>query len=271
MADIIPPQPEPSLPIGISDCLLGAPVRFDGGHKKSAFPHQELDGLFHYEGFCPEMGIGLGTPRASIRLVGQADAPRALVQDEIGRDVAPQLSDFAHRTLPRLRSLAGYVFMKNSPSCGLFRVKVYDANNVPQPSGRGVYANVIRTELPNLPLEENGRLQDPVLRENFVMRVFVYAHWQALLESGLNAAKLIEFHSRYKYLLMAHSVASYKSVGRLLSDLSSDLDEIATAYISGLMQGLSRPATRGGHANVCLLYTSPSPRDLSTSRMPSSA
>lgn len=250
----IPPQPKPRLPIGISDCLLGANVRFDGGHKKSAYPHDELEGLFHYRGICPEMGIGLGAPRASIRLVGDATAPQAIMPSagdaEASRNLTAQLAEFARSTLPELDSIAGYVFMKSSPSCGLFRVKVYGEKGIPQPTGRGIYANVISQGLPNLPVEESGRLQDAVLRENFVTRVFVYAHWQALRAGGLNAARLIEFHARYKYLVMAHSIASYKSLGRLLSDLSVGLDRIADEYIAGLMQGLSQPATRGGHANV---------------------
>ena len=250
MAEAIPPRPEPRLPIGISDCLLGSNVRYDGSHKRSAFPHDELDGLFEYTAFCPEVGIGLGTPRDSIRLVGHVDNPRAIRQSESPQDLTAQLAGFGEARLPEMQSLAGYVFMKNSPSCGLFRVKVYAQNGIPAAAGRGVYANVIASQLPNLPVEESGRLHDPVLRENFVMRVFVYAHWQALLASGLSAAKLIEFHSRYKYLLMAHSLAAYKTMGRLLSDLSSDLDVVAGEYVSGLMAGLGRPATRGSHANV---------------------
>ena len=249
MAEVLPPRPQPRLPIGISDCLLGAEVRYDGSHKRSAFPHAELDGLFDYTGFCPEVAIGLGTPRETIRLEGVAANPRALSRTQ-RQDVTEQLAAYGTEVLPQIEPLAGYVFMKNSPSCGLFRVKVYGEKGIPFPAGRGIYAAVVAAGLPNLPVEESGRLQDPVLRENFVMRVFVFAHWQALQRSGISAAKLIEFHSRYKYLLMAHSVNSYRALGRLLSDLSSDLEATASHYIGGLMQGLAQPATRGGHANV---------------------
>ena len=254
MTDGFPTRPEPPLPIAISDCLLGAAVRFDGGHKKSAFPHAPLDGLFEYRGFCPEVAIGLGVPRRPIRLVGSAAAPQAvaLEPDADGQraDYTAALQAEAARVAPQVRDVSGYVFMKNSPSCGLFRVKVYGDKGIPDPAGRGVYAAGIAAAMPQLPLEECGRLKDPVLRENFVMRTFVYAHWQRLLETGLTASRLIEFHSRYKYMLMAHSVEHYRRLGRLLSDLSGNLLSVADRYFAGLMEGLTRPASRGGHANV---------------------
>jgi len=237
------------LQIAVSDCLLGKPVRFDGGHKKSSLPHEALAGLFTFVGLCPEVAIGLGTPREPIRLEGDVDAPTAItLKSRV--DLSAELKAEAVRVGPTLERVSGYVFMKNSPSCGLFRVKVYPANGIPQPAGRGVYAQQISAQQPDLPLDECGRLFDPVLRENFVMRTFVYAHWQALADSGLTAGKLIEFHSRYKYLLMAHSVNHYQSCGRLLADLSGNLAAISREYFSGLMLGLTKIATRGGHANV---------------------
>ncbi len=248
----IPERPAAPLQVAVSDCLLGSPVRYDGGHKKSSLPHEELAGLFEFIGYCPEMAIGLGTPRAPIRLVGLVDEPRAVGQTN-QRDVTDALQAEAERVAPGLRAVSAYVFMKNSPSCGLFRVKVYDDNNVPTAAGSGVYAQHLRKRLPEMPMEESGRLFDPVLRENFVTRVFVYAHWQLLISTGPSAAQLIEFHARYKYLLMAHSVAHTISAGRLLSNLSGGADQILAcgqAYFCELMAGLSKPATRGGHANV---------------------
>ncbi len=245
----IPERPPGPLTVAISECLLGSPVRFDAGHKRSALPHNELQGLFTFVGLCPEVAIGLGTPREPVRLVGDPDQPQAIeVRSRVNHTAALQAE--VHRVAPTLDQVAGYIFMKNSPSCGLFRVKVYADSGIPVAAGRGIYAAGIAQAWPDLPLEECGRLQDPVLRENFVMRTFVYAHWQELLRGGLEAARLIEFHSRYKYLLMAHSVAHFRTAGRLISDLSGDLAALAGQYFRQLMAGLSCPATRGGHANV---------------------
>jgi len=251
MADL-PARPTAPLQVAVSDCLLGSPVRYDGGHKKSSLPHAELAGLFEFVGFCPEMAIGLGTPREPIRLVGSGADYEALgVSSE--RDVTDSLVLEASRVEPSVAQLSAYIFMKNSPSCGLYRVKVFADTGQPEPRGRGIYARAINKLLPNLPLEEGGRLFDPVLRENFVTRAFVYAHWQRLLASQPGAAQLLEFHARYKYLLMAHSVAHTTSAGRALSDLSGGADAVARAgeaYFRELMGGLAKPATRGGHANV---------------------
>ena len=248
MADI-PERPCAPLQIAVSECLLGAPVRFDGGHKKSALPHEELKGLFSFVGLCPEVAIGLGTPREPIRLEGQSSKPHAIA-GAARIDITDKLQAQAERVKPLLKSVSGYVFMKNSPSCGLFRVKVFPISGMPLPEGRGIYAQQVSVQQPDLPLEECGRLFDPILRENFVMRTFVYAHWQALIASGLTAGKLIEFHSRYKYLLMAHSIVHYQSCGRLLGNLANGFDAVSNKYFSGLMAGLTKVATRGGHANV---------------------
>ena len=154
--------------------------------------------------------------------------------------------------MPSLADVCGYIFMKNSPTCGLHRVKVYaESDDPPNGHGRGVFAAEIVKARPELPVEESGRLEDPVLRENFVTRVFAFAHWRRLMSVGVTAARLIAFHSAYKYLLMAHSVPHYNHAGRLLADLSgNNAASRADAYALLLMQGLSRAATRGGHANV---------------------
>ena len=136
-------------------------------------------------------------------------------------------------------------------TCGLYRVKVYtDANVPPNGHGRGIFADEIVKARPELPVEESGRLEDPILRENFVTRVFAFAHWQRVVATGVTSARLIAFHSAYKYLLLAHSVNHYQQAGRLLADLSGGVQAIAGAYVALLMSGLARPATRGGHANV---------------------
>lgn len=245
----LPPFPEPPLPVAVSECLTGAEVRYDGAHKRSSMPHDLLDPLFEYRPICPEVGIGLGVPRETIRLVGASDAPRAL-QGSAGVDVTARLSAYARARQPVLDAVDGYIFMKNSPSCGLYRVKVSASLDAPPaPTGRGVFAAEVTTAHPDLPVEEGGRLFDPALAENFVMRTFVHAHWRRLLAAGLTPDGLIAFHSAYKYLLMAHSVSAYRALGRCLANLAGGV-AAAGDYFAGLMQALARPATRGGHVNV---------------------
>ena len=222
-----PDRPEPPLPLGISECLLGNEVRYDGTGARSSFPHAALDGLYRYQGICPEVGIGMPVPRPPIRLVARESEAgskqiRAVGVADSSLDYTDALADFARNTTPGLDGLAGYVLMKSSPSCGMERVKVYSEQadgtvGMPKRVGRGIFAEGLASALPNLPLEESGRLNDEVLRENFVTRTFAYAHWQALMATGLSARALVEFHSRYKYLLMAHSVPAYQEAGRLLS------------------------------------------------------
>jgi uncharacterized protein YbgA (DUF1722 family)/uncharacterized protein YbbK (DUF523 family) len=262
--DDIPDRPEPPLAIGISDCLLGNEVRYDGSGAKSSFPHRLLEGLFTYRGFCPEVGIGMGTPRAPIRLVSSdpvrpddddAVEVRAVGVTDATADFTEPLRAFGTRVGRGLTDVAGYVFMKNSPSCGLYRVKVYperdgQVTGAPGRGGRGIYAAALVEAQPQLPVEECGRLNDDVLRENFVVRTFAYAHFRRVEAEGLNPRRLIAFHSRYKYLLMAHSVPHYQAAGRILSNLKDEFEERAAEYFAVLMEGLERPASKGGHANV---------------------
>ncbi|MGE0625400.1 MAG: YbgA family protein [Pseudomonadales bacterium] len=250
-----PGRPEPPLRLALSDCLLGNEVRYDGSGARSSFPHAVLSGLYQFRGICPEVGIGMPVPRPPIRLVDR-DGIRAVGVARRDLDYTDALTTFAERQVAGLGDVSGYVFMKNSPSCGLFRVKVYreadggGVSGAPGRSGRGIYAAALARALPDLPMEETGRLNDDVLRENFVMRTFAYAHWRRLLAEGLSRGRLVEFHSRYKYLLMAHSVPAYQEAGRLLSNLREDFDTKAATYFSLLMKGLAVPASRGGHANV---------------------
>ncbi|MGD8830222.1 MAG: DUF1722 domain-containing protein, partial [Pseudomonadales bacterium] len=250
----IPDRPDPPLTLGISDCLLGREVRYDGSGAKSSFPHAVLTGLYEFRGICPEVGIGMGVPRPPIRLVAR-DGIRAVGVNQGELDYTDALAAYAGTQAAGLTDVAGYVLMKNSPSCGLYRVKVYPENKgavsgAPARTGRGIYAAALAEMLPNLPMEETGRLNDVVLRENFVMRTFAYAHWLSLLRAGLTRGRLVAFHSRYKYLLMAHSVPHYQSTGRVLSNLKTDFEAKAQEYVGLLMAGLAVPASRGGHANV---------------------
>ncbi|UCJ18625.1 DUF523 and DUF1722 domain-containing protein [Pseudomonas sp. MM211] len=238
--------------LGVSACLLGAEVRYNGGHKASRLCLDQLSDYFEFVPFCPEVAIGLGTPREPIRLVGDPAAPRAVGTVHPDKDHTEALTAYGEQVAADLPPICGYIVMQQSPSCGLERVKVYQDNGHPsEPKGRGLYTAVLCERHPNLPIEEDGRLNDPVLRENFLTRVFTYAQWQALCESGLSRGKLIAFHARHKYLLMATDPLRYKRLGRLLSDLSGqDLHSLAEHYIGELMTALKRCATRGTHANV---------------------
>lgn len=243
-----------AIPVGISACLLGAPVRHDGGHKRDHYCTGELARWFRFRSFCPEQALGLGTPREAIHLRRRDDGAVRLVGVSSGADHTGAMQALAAHTLPELADLCGYVVAKKSPSCGLERVRVYHGNGMPDSNdARGLFTDALLQAYPLLPVEEEGRLNDPPLRENFVSRVFVLARWRALRAEGVTAARLIAFHSAHKYLLMAHSIVAYRELGRLLADLSGrDLDAVADRYIAALMPALARPVTRKGHANVLL-------------------
>jgi uncharacterized protein YbgA (DUF1722 family)/uncharacterized protein YbbK (DUF523 family) len=238
--------------LGISACLLGSPVRYNGGHKESRLCSQVLGEHFDFVPLCPEVAIGLGTPRQPIRLVGDPQAPRAVGTVDPTLDVTERLAAYGARMAEELDGICGYILMQKSPSCGMERVKVYQDRGRPsEASGQGIFAKALIARHPNLPVEEDGRLNDPVLRENFLTRVFAYAEWQRLLREGLTRKALIAFHSRYKYLLMATAPLQYKALGRLLGDLGRhDLAQLAPHYFSELMAALKQCATRGTHSNV---------------------
>jgi uncharacterized protein YbgA (DUF1722 family)/uncharacterized protein YbbK (DUF523 family) len=238
--------------IAISACLLGDEVRYNGGHKQSQLCSRTLSQYFEFVPVCPEVAIGLGIPREPIRLVGDLQHPRAVGTVNPQLDATQPLADYGLRMAAELTDLCGYIFMQKSPSCGLERVKVYHANGSPQDGGgRGIYAEAFCARHPDLPVEEDGRLNDPVLRENFLTRVFAYAAWQDLLQQGLSRRGLTDFHARYKYLLMAHNPLQYKALGKLLGNMGqSDPAELGPRYFSQLMAALKQCATRGTHSNV---------------------
>jgi uncharacterized protein YbgA (DUF1722 family)/uncharacterized protein YbbK (DUF523 family) len=244
----------PSIKVGISSCLLGQQVRYNGGHKLSTLCTQELSRWFDFVPTCPEAGAGLGIPRPAVRLVGDPAAPRVVRVDDASVDFTAQLQAYTDARVPELGDLCGYIFIKNSPSCGLFRVKVYGDNGYPQvESSRGIFANGLTRAYPQLPVEEEGRLQDPVLRENFITRVFAWHNWRELRHAGLSAATLTAFHARYKYTLMAHAPHRYQELGRMLSDAGRhSAQELGARYFVELMEALRHKATRGTNTNVLL-------------------
>jgi uncharacterized protein YbgA (DUF1722 family)/uncharacterized protein YbbK (DUF523 family) len=237
--------------VGISSCLLGQQVRFDGGHKKDGWITGPLAEFFDFRPVCPEVGIGLGVPRPTIHLVGDPAQPRAVGSRDPSLDVTGRLELFARAQIPQLDGISGYILKSKSPSCGMARVPVTSEKGMPAKVGVGIYARVVMERMPLLPVEEDGRLNDPVLRENFVTRVYVLHRWQQLRAGGLTAAKLIDFHSRQKYLVMAHSQAAYQRLGQMLSHLKqADLEAVADMYAAELMAALARRVTRRRHVNV---------------------
>lgn len=240
------------IPIAISSCLLGQEVRFDGGHKHNAYITQTLGEYFEYTAFCPEVAIGLGIPRPAIQLVQFENRIRVRGSKDPQLDVTEQLQAYGHSVVPALEGYCGYIFKRASPSCGMERVKVYKNGN-PVGSSRGAYAAVIMQELPELPVEEEGRLMDPVLRENFIERVFVYHRWQQFKRSGLTSAGLVQFHTIHKFTLLAHDETIYRELGRIIADAGkADIHALAQQYAQHLMQALSKPATRKTHTNVLM-------------------
>ena len=235
--------------VGISACLLGQTVRFDGGHKRSAFCTDTLANYFDYLPVCPEMAIGLGSPRPALRLVRQGNEIR--MQASNGQfDVTDQMIAYSQRKVSELGAISGYILCAKSPSCGMERVRLYGDGGGSK-SGVGIYAHTLMQALPLLPVEEDGRLNDPHLRENFVMRVYAYHEWQQLLASGLSRGALVAFHSRYKYLLLAHHPGAYKELGRYLGAMAQwPLEHVAERYGAGLMSALKQRASRKNHANV---------------------
>jgi uncharacterized protein YbgA (DUF1722 family)/uncharacterized protein YbbK (DUF523 family) len=238
--------------IGISSCLLGEEVRYDGGHKHSRYITKTLGQHFEFVSYCPEMAIGLGIPRPPIRLVARDHGVVAVGVEDDSLDVTARLSGYAHDVARKSTHLSGYILKKDSPSCGMERVRVYDGKQ-PQKKGTGVYAGELMRRLPNLPMEEEGRLMDPGLRENFVERVFTFHRWQQMLAAGLTAGRLVDFHTRHKFSVLAHDEKVYRELGRLVADAGgADIPALAERYIALLMTAMRKRATPRKHANVLM-------------------
>jgi uncharacterized protein YbgA (DUF1722 family)/uncharacterized protein YbbK (DUF523 family) len=237
------------IPIGISSCLLGELVRFDGSHKRDAYINGTLSYYFDFMPFCPEVAIGLGIPRATIHLVKMNDEVRCVGVKDPELDVTDRLAEVGTQQKNNQSELCGYILKKDSPSCGMERVKVYSGKHQPIREGVGIYAQAMMRNNPLLPVEEEGRLGDPGLRENFIQRVYVLYRWKQLIAEGLTPQKLTHFHARHKLIIMSHG--DYREMGQLLAGLSKDnLLQIAERYILLLMTTLKSVVNRGQHVNV---------------------
>jgi uncharacterized protein YbgA (DUF1722 family)/uncharacterized protein YbbK (DUF523 family) len=240
------------LRLGISQCLLGDQVRFDGGHKRDSFLADVLGRYVEWVPVCPEVEAGLGTPREAMRLVGDAKRPR-LVTIKRGADHTVALEAMTAERIEELKgmNLSGYVFKRGSPSCGIERVRVYNDVGMPNGHGSGVFATAFIKQFPLIPVEEEGRLCDAPLRENFIERVFSYRRYQDLLDSRVTRQALVRFHTVHKYLLMAHSQQHYQMLGRLVGQAERHgPKELAVKYGELFMKALAVKATTRKHVNV---------------------
>jgi len=238
--------------LGISTCLLGEPVRYDGGHRLDRFLTDTLGRYVEYMPVCPEAECGFGIPRESMHLEGDPQAP-TLVTSRTKRDVTDQLLSWAHKRVKELEreNLCGFIFKSNSPSSGMERVKIFGRDGMPRKIGTGIFAGVFMKYFPLIPVEEDGRLHDPVLRESFIERIFVLKRWREMIGQGGKIGSLVEFHSRHKLLIMAHSARHGASLGKLVAGAKTIQEqELREQYQSLLMEALKLRSTLKKNTNV---------------------
>jgi uncharacterized protein YbgA (DUF1722 family)/uncharacterized protein YbbK (DUF523 family) len=237
--------------IGVSACLLGRKVRYDGQGKRDDFLVDVLGAHVEYVPVCPEVELGLGTPRPTIHLAVLGGEVR-LIQPSTGQDLTAEMDRYAARRVAALEdeALSGYVLKKDSPSCGMERVKLRRGDQATR-DGVGRFAAALLARFPHLPVEEEGRLRDARLRDNFVERVFAYHRLRGLWATRWTQRELVAFHTAHKLALLAHAPVAYQSLGRLVArGRSLGRAELRAAYTAGFMEGLTVLATRGRHANV---------------------
>jgi uncharacterized protein YbgA (DUF1722 family)/uncharacterized protein YbbK (DUF523 family) len=247
------------LRVGISSCLLGEEVRFDGGHKHDRFLTEQLGPFAEWVPVCPELELGMGVPREAVNLRRDGDRIRML-GTKSGRDWTEAMEAFAARRVRALAKLelCGYVLKKDSPSCGMERVKVREPSGLARRDGRGLFAAALVAAEPALPVEEEGRLNDPVLRENWIERVFAYRRLRSLFAGRYAVGRLVAFHTAHKLQLLAHSPEAYRRLGRLVADAKRiERAALERRYALEFMQALAMRATPRRHVNVlehCMGY-----------------
>lgn len=239
--------------IGVSSCLLGHEVRFDGGHKHDRYITGTLGNYFDFYPVCPETECGLPVPRESMRLVGDPENPK-LLTSRTGVDHTERMNSWSERKVEELaeKNLCGFIFKSKSPSSGMERVKVYGKNNMPRPVGVGLFARKFKERFPLIPVEEEGRLHDMVLRENFIESVFVYRRWRGVVEQ-FTLDNLVQFHTEHKMLLRAHSEKHYRELGRIVAKAGKlETGELLTSYQENLMAAMQLKPTVKKHVNVLM-------------------
>ena len=244
--------------IGVSACLLGQKVRYDGGHKINRFCTNILDDYVQWLPVCPEVEIGLGTPRNTIRLENDLNQIPRLVMPKTGEDLTEKMTNFSLQKTRMLQraGICGYILKKDSPSCGMARVKLHHGPNnlASNRDGVGAFAKILLREMPHLPVEEEGRLNDARLRENFITRIHAYDRWLGLMKSNWKRKELIRFHEEYKYVLMAHNQAGAKRLGKIIAkpDDYSSKQAWAEAYMDEFALVMKKPASKKSHTNALL-------------------
>ncbi|MCG2721686.1 MAG: DUF523 and DUF1722 domain-containing protein [Thermodesulfovibrionales bacterium] len=240
--------------IGISSCLLGENVRYDGGHQHDRYLTDTLGTYFEWAPVCPEVEYGLPVPREAMRLVGDPDAPR-LLTIRTGVDHTNGMLRWAEKKMKKLEkyNLCGFIFKSRSPSSGIGGVKIYTEAGMPRNKGKGIFGNAFMKRFPLIPVIDDGKLHDPQLRENFIESVFVYKRWQEFLRKGGAIRDLIAFHTRHKLLILAHSQKHFRELGRMVARITQEgTEEFHMQYITLLMEGLQLLATPKKNTNVLL-------------------
>jgi uncharacterized protein YbgA (DUF1722 family)/uncharacterized protein YbbK (DUF523 family) len=243
---------EERIKIGVSACLLGQNVRYNGGHSRDPFITDMLSHFVEFFPVCPEVECGLSVPREALRLVGDPEEPR-LITGNTRQDLTERMLNWCSKKLQDLEKLdlCGFIFKKGSPSSGMERVKVYNDNGIPSNRGVGVFAGAFMRRFPLLPVEEDGRLHDPVLRENFIEAVFVLKRWRECIFPKPTRRAVIEFHSKHKFLLMSHSPTHMRLLGKLVGSLIEyEIEDFRTQYQRLLMEALRLKTTRRKHTDA---------------------
>ncbi len=240
--------------IGVSACLMGHQVRFDGGHKRSHFVLDQCSEYFGLHPVCPEAELGLGIPRPTIQLRQYEAEVRLVYSKQPDNDLTDKMQAFSSNRVRDLSKLHGFIFKKDSPSCGVERVPVFsDRTGMRERNGTGIFAAEFMKQYPHVPVEEEGRLNDIKLRENFLERVYAYYRWTEIDSTNNPLTAFREFHRDYKLILMAKNTQAYQRLGRLVASVNREnLYEIRQKYIELFMQVMTKIATRGQHVNVLM-------------------
>lgn len=247
-------RPKRKIRLGIAKCLLGERVRYDGGHKLDRYLKDVLGTYVEWVPVCPEVECGMGIPREAVRLVGVPEDCR-LVGRKSGEDWTDRMKNWGMQRIEDLEraGICGYVFKFGSPSSGMNRIKVYRKGGGPSMDGVGVWAAMVMDRFPGLPFEDEGRLNNPAIRENFISRVFTLKRWRTAMSGGVAPGRLVEFHSRHKMLVMAHNVELYRALGKIVARVGAkDIDRVFPEYFTLLLKALSYKATVKKHANVLM-------------------
>lgn len=240
--------------LGISTCLLGENVRYDGGHKLDRFLTDTLGQYVAYVPVCPEVECGLPIPRESMHLEGDPDSPR-LVTLRTKQDMTDRMVGWAKRRVNELEKegLCGFIFKSDSPSSGMERVRVYNEKGMPVKKGVGMFARIFMEHYPLLPVEDEGRLHDPKLRENFIERIFVLKRWREALDKKENRGTVVDFHTMHKLLILSHSPKHYQVMGKLVAKAKEiPLKDLFQQYQTILMEALLLKTTPKKNANVLM-------------------